>query len=107
MLASLYMLSSSSDEFSFECDGKELSASHWVSYFHQASLGTHISYQFISNLSRRHKSQCLSDKEVRDGSWRGIFNLSVGGLTPVASVLLMIFYVFSISYLEVRVASLI
>ncbi|RID78478.1 hypothetical protein BRARA_A01307 [Brassica rapa] len=42
LLASLYMLSSSSDEFSFECDGKELSASHWVSYFHQASLGTHI-----------------------------------------------------------------
>ncbi|CAH8360120.1 unnamed protein product [Eruca vesicaria subsp. sativa] len=64
LLASLYMLSSSNDEFSFECDGKELSASHWVSYFHQASLGTHISYQFISNLSRRHKSQCLSDKEV-------------------------------------------
>ncbi|KAF3592824.1 hypothetical protein DY000_02027105 [Brassica cretica] len=62
LLASLYMLSSSSDEFSFECDGKELSTSHWVSYFHQASLGTHISYQFISNLSRGHKPQCLSDK---------------------------------------------
>ncbi|XP_048596928.1 separase-like isoform X3 [Brassica napus] len=68
LLASLYMLSSSSDEFSFECDGKELSASHWVSYFHQASLGTHISYQFISNLSRRHKSQCLSDKECTEAT---------------------------------------
>ncbi|KAG2240437.1 hypothetical protein Bca52824_090755 [Brassica carinata] len=68
LLASLYMLSSSSDEFSFECDGKELSASHWVSYFHQASLGTHISYQFISRLSRRHKSQCLSDKECTEAT---------------------------------------
>ncbi|KAL0738807.1 hypothetical protein Bca4012_015017 [Brassica carinata] len=29
LLACLYMLSSSSDEFSFECDGKELSTSHW------------------------------------------------------------------------------
>ncbi|CAN6914161.1 unnamed protein product [Brassica oleracea] len=68
LLASLYMLSSSSDEFSFLCDGKELSTSHWVSYFHQASLGTHISYQFISNLSRGHKPQCLSDKECTEAT---------------------------------------
>ncbi|CAN8325640.1 unnamed protein product [Cochlearia groenlandica] len=63
LLASLYLLSTSSAEFSFECNGNELSTSHWVAYFHQASLGTHISYQFISNLSRRHKPQCLTDKE--------------------------------------------
>ncbi|CAA7060137.1 unnamed protein product [Microthlaspi erraticum] len=68
LLASLYLLSASSAEFSLESDGNELSASHWVSYFHQASLGTHISYQFISNLSRRHKSQCLSDKECTEAS---------------------------------------
>ncbi|KAL0890878.1 hypothetical protein Bca101_014861 [Brassica carinata] len=68
LLACLYMLSSSSDEFSFECDGKELSTSHWVSYFHQASLGTHISYQFISNLSRGHKPHCLSDKECTEAT---------------------------------------
>ncbi|KAJ0263460.1 Separase [Hirschfeldia incana] len=68
LLTSLYMLSSSSDEFSFECDGKELSTSHWVSFFHQASLGTHISYQFISNLSRGHKPQCLSDKECTEAT---------------------------------------
>uniref|UniRef100_A0A1J3F8L7 separase n=1 Tax=Noccaea caerulescens TaxID=107243 RepID=A0A1J3F8L7_NOCCA len=68
LLASLYLLSASSAEFSLKCDGNELSASHWVSYFHQASLGTHISYQFISNLSRRHKSQCLSDKECTEAS---------------------------------------
>ncbi|XP_024005725.1 separase isoform X2 [Eutrema salsugineum] len=85
LLACLYLLSASSAEFSFECDGNELSASHWVSYFHQASLGTHISYQFISNLSRRHKSQCLSDKEVTERGCIGIFSLSICGLTPVAS----------------------
>ncbi|CAH2078208.1 unnamed protein product [Thlaspi arvense] len=68
LLACLYLLSASSVEFSFECDGNELSASHWVSYFHQASVGTHISYQFISDLSRRHKSQCLSDKECTEAT---------------------------------------
>ncbi|EOA19088.1 hypothetical protein CARUB_v10007755mg [Capsella rubella] len=68
LLASLYLLSSSSAEFSFEYDGNELSASHWVSFFHQASLGTHISYHFISNLSRKHKSRCFSDKECTDAT---------------------------------------
>ncbi|KAL1201644.1 Separase [Cardamine amara subsp. amara] len=69
LLASLYLLSSSSAEFSFECDGRnELSTSHWVSYFHQASIGTHISYHFISNLSQRHKSRCLSDKKCTEAT---------------------------------------
>ncbi|VVB12005.1 unnamed protein product, partial [Arabis nemorensis] len=68
LLASLYLLSTSSAEFSFECDGNELSTSHWVSYFHQASLGTHISYHFISNLSRRHKLPCVSDKECTEAT---------------------------------------
>ncbi|XP_010448796.1 PREDICTED: separase isoform X2 [Camelina sativa] len=68
LLASLYLLSSSSAEFSFEYDGNELSASHWVSFFHQASLGTHISYHFISSLSGKHKSRCLSDKECTEAT---------------------------------------
>ncbi|XP_020873224.1 separase isoform X2 [Arabidopsis lyrata subsp. lyrata] len=68
LLASLYLLSSSSAEFSFEYDGSELSASHWVSFFHQASLGTHISYHFISKLSQKHKSRCLSDKECTEAT---------------------------------------
>jgi separase len=68
LLASLYLLSSSNSEFTFESDGNELSASHWVSFFHQASLGTHLSYHFISNLSQKHKSQCLSDKECTEAT---------------------------------------
>ncbi|KAL9818505.1 Separase [Arabidopsis thaliana] len=68
LLASLYLLSSSNSEFTFEYDGNELSASHWVSFFHQASLGTHLSYHFISNLSQKHKSQCLSDKECTEAT---------------------------------------
>ncbi|XP_010433961.1 PREDICTED: separase-like [Camelina sativa] len=68
LLASLYLLSSSSAEFSFEYDGNELSASHWVSFFHQASLGTHISYHFISSLSGKHKSRCLSNKECTEAT---------------------------------------
>ncbi|KFK31931.1 hypothetical protein AALP_AA6G177700 [Arabis alpina] len=63
LLAALYLLSSSSAEFSFSCDG-ELSASHWVTYYHQASLGAHINYQFLSNFSRRYKSGRNSNKEA-------------------------------------------
>ncbi|ESQ38299.1 hypothetical protein EUTSA_v10029518mg, partial [Eutrema salsugineum] len=63
LLAALYLLSSSSADFSFPCDG-ELSVSHWVTYFHQASLGGHINCQFLSNFSRRYKSGSNSDKEA-------------------------------------------
>ncbi|XP_010540470.1 PREDICTED: separase isoform X2 [Tarenaya hassleriana] len=62
LLAALYLLAASSAEFSLQCTD-ELSASHWVSYFHQASLGTHISFQFFSNVSRGHMQRCQSDKE--------------------------------------------
>ncbi|VVB07682.1 unnamed protein product [Arabis nemorensis] len=63
LLAALYLLSSSSAEFSFPCDG-ELSVSHWVTYYHQVSLGAHMNYQFLSSYSRRYKSGRNSDKEA-------------------------------------------
>ncbi|CAE6181743.1 unnamed protein product [Arabidopsis arenosa] len=85
LLASLYLLSSSSAEFSFEYDGSELSASHWVSFFHQASLGTHISYHFISKLSQKHKLRCLSDKECTEATCSSCMvpeNLDLPRLAP-------------------------
>ncbi|KAJ4717002.1 putative Separase [Melia azedarach] len=59
LLAVMYILSSTSKHFSLSSSSKELSESHWASFFHQASLGTHLSYQFLSNMSRRCKAQDL------------------------------------------------
>ncbi|CAH8325272.1 unnamed protein product [Eruca vesicaria subsp. sativa] len=47
LLAVLYLVSSVRSNFSFPCDG-ELSLSHWVTYYHQASLGANTNYHFLS-----------------------------------------------------------
>ncbi|KAA8545541.1 hypothetical protein F0562_020325 [Nyssa sinensis] len=62
LLAALYTLSASNESFSLPpC--KTLSASHWASYFHQASLGTHINYQLFSSIVGRQKAQNPMDVE--------------------------------------------
>ncbi|CAN6831412.1 unnamed protein product [Brassica oleracea] len=60
LLAVLYLVSSIGSEFSFPCDG-ELSLSHWVTYYHQASLGANINYHFLSKFI---KSGRNSNKEA-------------------------------------------
>ncbi|XP_048611351.1 separase-like [Brassica napus] len=60
LLAVLYLVSSIGSEFSFPCDG-ELSLSHWVTYYHQASLGANINYHFLSKFI---KSGSNSNKEA-------------------------------------------
>lgn len=52
----LYLVSPLQSEFSFSSDG-ELSLSHWVTYYHQASLGGNINYNFLSKFIN-------SDEEV-------------------------------------------
>ncbi|WZZ49346.1 hypothetical protein YC2023_049466 [Brassica napus] len=60
LLAVLYLVSSIGSEFSLPCDG-ELSLSHWVTYYHQASLGANSNYHFLSKFM---KSGRNSDKEI-------------------------------------------
>ncbi|GLT85957.1 hypothetical protein SLE2022_041220 [Rubroshorea leprosula] len=48
LLAAMYLLSANSKQFSLPSSCKVLSESYWASYFHQASLGTHLNYQFFS-----------------------------------------------------------
>lgn len=51
----IYIVSASDEKFSLSSFSKALDENHWASYFHQASIGTHLSYQFFSNLSGRCK----------------------------------------------------
>ncbi|XP_020532873.1 separase isoform X2 [Jatropha curcas] len=59
LLSVIYVLSSSSELFSLPSCGKVLSESHWASYFHQASLGTHLTYQFFTSITGKHKAERL------------------------------------------------
>ncbi|XP_059463278.1 separase isoform X5 [Corylus avellana] len=63
LLATVYVLSASTELFPLFSSCKALSENHWASYFHQASLGTHLSYQFFSNMTGRCKVQ-LVDAEA-------------------------------------------
>ncbi|KAK7839536.1 separase [Quercus suber] len=63
LLATIYVLSASTEFFPLSPSCKALSENHWASYFHQASLGTHLNYQFFSNMIGRCKVQHLVDAE--------------------------------------------
>ncbi|KAF3975524.1 hypothetical protein CMV_001236 [Castanea mollissima] len=63
LLATIYVLSASTEFFPLPPSCKALSENHWASYFHQASLGTHVNYQFFSNMIGRCKVQHLVDAE--------------------------------------------
>lgn len=60
----VYVLSASTELFPSLSSCKALSETYWASYFHQASLGTHLNYQFFSNMTGRCKDQQLVDAEV-------------------------------------------
>lgn len=64
LLATIYVLSASTEFFPLSPSCKALSENHWASYFHQASLGTHLNYQFFSNMIGRCKVQHPVDAEV-------------------------------------------
>ncbi|KAK2664690.1 hypothetical protein Ddye_003264 [Dipteronia dyeriana] len=64
LLAAMYMLSASSNPFSLSSSCKVLSESHWASFFHQASLGTHLNYQFLSNMSGFNSQQLLDSENL-------------------------------------------
>ncbi|KAK4846024.1 hypothetical protein QYF36_012189 [Acer negundo] len=64
LLAAMYILSASSNLFSLSSSCKILSESHWASFFHQASLGTHLNYQFLSNMSGFNSPQRLDSENL-------------------------------------------
>ncbi|KAJ7968102.1 separase [Quillaja saponaria] len=63
LLAALYILSASSSRFSLSSNSKELSENYWASYFHQASIGTHLSYQLFAHLTERCKVHTVAEAE--------------------------------------------
>ncbi|XP_021889373.1 separase isoform X3 [Carica papaya] len=64
LLATIFLLSASNKDSCLPSSDNAPSQSQWASYFHQASLGTHISYKFFSNMSARCKSPDLVNPEV-------------------------------------------
>ncbi|KAI5448524.1 hypothetical protein KIW84_015801 [Lathyrus oleraceus] len=55
LLAVMYTVSSVSEQFSMPSFSKVFDENYWSSYFHQASIGTHLTYQFLSHLTGRCK----------------------------------------------------
>ncbi|KAG6652968.1 separase isoform X5 [Carya illinoinensis] len=63
LLATVYVLSASTKLFPLLSPCKVLTDYQWASYFHQASLGTHLNYQLFSNMTGRSKVQHIVDAE--------------------------------------------
>ncbi|KAK7328241.1 hypothetical protein VNO77_22343 [Canavalia gladiata] len=57
LLAVMYVVSASNEQFSLSSFSKALGENYWSSYFHQASIGTHLTYQFLSHLTSRYKDE--------------------------------------------------
>ncbi|XP_019425826.1 PREDICTED: separase isoform X1 [Lupinus angustifolius] len=70
LLAVMYVVSASSEQFSLSSFSKVLGENCWASYFHQASIGTHLTYRFLSHVSERYKgsyvtgSSCIGEGTV-------------------------------------------
>ncbi|KAK9290720.1 hypothetical protein L1049_008894 [Liquidambar formosana] len=64
LLAAIYVLSASSEPFSLCLSScKVLSESHWASFFHQASIGTHLNHQLFSSMAGKPVAHNLIDVE--------------------------------------------
>ncbi|KAF3435151.1 hypothetical protein FNV43_RR22238 [Rhamnella rubrinervis] len=84
LLAVVFLLSSSSELCSFSSSCKALSENHWASYFHQASLGTHLNYQFFTTNSGTAKFQHLVDSEGSCGTGSTFVGAEIQNLLRVA-----------------------
>ncbi|KAK4438264.1 Separase [Sesamum alatum] len=62
LLASIYVLSTSLKQFSLS-PSEEGSESQWASFFHQASLGSHLNQQILSGIVQKKQSQIATDSE--------------------------------------------
>ncbi|XP_022149194.1 separase isoform X2 [Momordica charantia] len=64
LLAAVHVISSSRELFSLPSSNQILTDSHWASYFHQASIGTHLNYQYFPY---RTGSSCVQDLNFAKG----------------------------------------
>ncbi|KAK4339952.1 hypothetical protein RND71_041414 [Anisodus tanguticus] len=62
LLAAVYVLSTSVKSFSI-APSKAISESQWASFFHQASIGTHLNQHFFSCLLKKQKAEHVVDYE--------------------------------------------
>lgn len=57
LLSTIFVVSVSAESISLPlCTGKALSASHWAAYFHQASVGSYMHYQYLSSMKGNNES---------------------------------------------------
>ena len=63
LLTVLYMLSTSVEAFSMSPD-EAVSQSHWATFFHQASIGSHFNQQLLSSMMRKPKVEGMMGLEV-------------------------------------------
>lgn len=57
LLSTIFVVSVSAESISLPlCTGKALSASHWAAYFHQASVGSYMHYQYLSSVKGNNES---------------------------------------------------
>ncbi|KAG8368750.1 hypothetical protein BUALT_Bualt15G0078400 [Buddleja alternifolia] len=63
LLSAIYVLSTSVKSFSLS-PNEEGSESQWASFFHQASLGTHLDQQIFSGMMQKKQSQIATDFEI-------------------------------------------
>ncbi|MED6119530.1 hypothetical protein PIB30_012720 [Stylosanthes scabra] len=56
------------EQISMSSLSQPLSENYWASYFHQASIGTHYTHQFLSNLTGRCKDSYISKSSNQEGS---------------------------------------
>ncbi|XP_050209368.1 separase isoform X2 [Mercurialis annua] len=63
LLSCIFIVSSSSEHFSLPSYCKVLSEGQWASYFHQASLGSHLTYQFFSNITQKREAENIIDDQ--------------------------------------------
>ncbi|KAL5564053.1 hypothetical protein UlMin_033800 [Ulmus minor] len=64
LLAVVFVLSASNVLCSLASFCGKFSAIHWASYFHQASLGTHLNYQFFTINEWRYKVHLVDAKDA-------------------------------------------
>ncbi|XP_027157654.1 separase [Coffea eugenioides] len=62
LLTVLYMLSTSVEAFSMSPD-EAVSQSHWATFFHQASIGSHFNQQLLSSMMRKPKVEGMMGLE--------------------------------------------
>ncbi|TKY71312.1 Separase protein [Spatholobus suberectus] len=66
LLAVMCVVSSLSEQFSLSSFSKSLAENYWSSYFHQASIGTHLTYQFLSHMTGRCKGSYVTGSCIRE-----------------------------------------